>query len=136
MLKTYFMELFISGELTINEVNKNFQKYFPYLKLEFYNCDFIPGQTALWQDSLVENTRLSNVVVNMPSAIIEFGPTDSVTELEQKFLTQLGLFVRVYRNIDGVWQETVRSGQLELDKQNALGKLSFKHSYNKYTLFL
>jgi hypothetical protein len=130
------MKLLISRDMTIKDVNKSFQKSFPYLKLEFYSSDHIPGQTSLWSDSLDEDTGLSDLMVNMTSAIIEFEPTDNVSELEQRFLTQLGLLVRVYRNINGVWQETVRSGQLELDRQNTLGQLSFKYNYNKYTLFL
>lgn len=130
------MKLLISRDMTIRDLNKSFQKHFPYLKIEFYSCDHIPGQTSLWRDSLDEDTRFSDLIGNMTAAILEFEPTDHVTELEQKILTQLGLFAKVYRNINGVWQETVRSGQLELDKQNNLGRLSFKRNYNKYTLFL
>lgn len=128
------MELLLSGKMTIKEINRMFQKYFPYLKLEFYNSDHVPEQISLWDDRLDRSTRLCDIVGDLDSTIIEFDPTDSVAEFERKFESQLGLYVSVYQNINDVWYRVARTGQL--DKQNTLATRPFRYSYNMHTLFL
>lgn len=130
------MKLLLSGEMSIMQINKSFQKHFPYLKLEFYSSDPVPGQISFWSDRLDENTRLNKVVKNMISIAIEFEPSNTIIELEQKFRSAAGLFVKVCRNINGVWHEIPQSVPVELSRQNALGNQLLKYSYNKHTLFL
>lgn len=130
------MELLLSGEMTLKDINKKIQKHFPYLKLEFYNYDPMPEQLSLWEDCINGNTRLGDVAGEVGSTNIEFELNDSIAELEKKFESQIGLYARVYQNINGVWYQTPRSGHLELDKQNALGIRPYRYSYNKHTLFL
>lgn len=128
------MELLLSGKMTIKEINRAFQKYFPYLKLEFDNNDLLPEQLSLRDDRFDRSTKLCDIVGALDAAIIKFDPTDSVAEFERKFESQLGLYVSVYQNINDVWYRAARTGQL--DKQNTLATRPFRYSYNMYTLFL
>lgn len=130
------MELLFCSEMTFKEINKKFQKFFPYLKLEFYNYDPMPEQLSLWKDCIDGNTRLGDVAGGIDDTTVAFEANDTIAELEKKFESQLGLYARVYQNINGVWYQTPRSGHLKLDKQNALGIRPLRYSYNNHTLFL
>jgi len=130
------MQLLLSSGLTIKEVNKNFQEVFPYLKLVFYNFDSMQGQTSLWDDSVDVNTTLGKIAGDFTASVIELEGSETVAEVEEKIQRQFGLFVKIYQNVNGVWQETSQSSHLELDKQNAIGVRSFRYSFNMYTLYL
>lgn len=130
------MELLLSNEMTISEVNKNFQKKFPYLRLEFYSEDYLPGQTSLWDDRLADNTELGEIIGNFLPTFIQFDSTDTVAAFRKHVKDQMGLNVQVFKKTNDVWQDTLQSDYLSLEKENILGARRFQLAYNIHTLFL
>jgi len=130
------MELLLSNELTIKEVNKNFQKKFPYLKLEFYTEDYVPGQTSLWDDRLPDYTKLGQIIGNFLPTFIQFELSDTVSTFRKRFLGEMGLHVQVFKKTNDMWQDTFQSDYLSLEKENILGARRFQLAYNIHTLFL
>lgn len=130
------MELLLSNEMTIREVNKNFQKKFPYLRLEFYAEDYVPGQTSLWDDRFPDHTKLGEIIGNFLPTFIQFELSDTVAAFRKRFQDDMGLHVQVFKKTNDVWQDTFQSDYLSLEKENILGARRFQLAYNMHTLFL
>jgi len=130
------MELLLSSSMSPGDVNKQFQKHFPFLKLHFYSSDCLPNQKSAFYGPFNSITRLNKVVGNFLPTVIEFNRSDSVEEFEQRLKKQMGLFVSVLRKINEDWTDTGQTKYLSLDTQNSLGSVKFHTHYNDHTLFL
>jgi hypothetical protein len=130
------MELFLSSESTIREINKEFQKNFPFLKLEFYKQHSKTEQYTYWKDKLSGHVTLKETGSKLIPAIIKIDPTDTVNEMERRLRNNYGLLVQVLRKSGDVWLETVQTNDFTLERQNSIGATVPKQRYNIHTLFL
>jgi hypothetical protein len=130
------MELFLSSESTIREINKEFQKRFPFLKLEFYKQRSKTELYTYWRDKLSGHVTLKETGSKLIPAMIKIDPTDTVNELEQRLRNNYGLLVQVLRKSGDVWLETVQANDLTLERLNSIGATVPKQRYNIHTLFL
>ena len=130
------MKLFLSSESTARDINKEFQKNFPYLKLEFYRRKHNIEESSYWEESLSGNTLLKEIKGNLLPGMITISPLDTVAELEQRFQKNFGLPVQVYRKTRDVWLETVQTDDLTLESQNNIAASISRPRYNIHTLFL
>ena len=130
------MKLFLSGESTIKDLNREFQKQFPFLQLEFFNKSHKPGEQSILQQKIADRTPLKNISTLVP-AFITIEAFHTVTEVEQRFQNKYGLPVQVLRKAGDLWVETAQTDTLTLEKQNCIGAASVrKESFNFHTLFL
>jgi hypothetical protein len=130
------MELFLSSESTIREINKEFQKRFPFLKLEFYRQRSKTEQYKYWKDKFSGHATLKETGSKLIPAIIKINPSDTVDELEQRLRNNYGLPVQVLRKSGDIWLETLQTNDFTLEKQNSIGATQPKQRYNIHTLFL
>jgi hypothetical protein len=130
------MELFLSSESTIREINKEFQKRFPFLKLEFYRQRSKTEQYKYWKDKFSGHAMLKETGSKLIPAIIKINPSDTVDELEQRLRNNYGLPVQVLRKSGDIWLETLQTNDFTLEKQNSIGATQPKQRYNIHTLFL
>lgn len=129
------MKLFLSTESTLRDINKEFQRHFPCLKLEFYRCNHQPGGSSSFDNRISSKQPLKNISDLVP-AYINIDPMDTVAEVEQRFQNKFGLPVQVFRRAGEVWVETVQTDNFTLQKQNSMGFVTTKISFNVHTLFL
>jgi hypothetical protein len=127
------MELFLSNESTIREINKEFQKKFPFLKLKFYKYRSTTGENSYWKDKFSGQITLKEMGGKLIPVIIKIDPLDTVAELEKRFHKNHGLRVQVFRKSGDIWIETAHTDALTLEKQTASGQ---QQRYNIHTLFL
>ena len=132
----FFMELFLSSESTIREINKEFQKKFPFLKFEFYKQSRRTEQHTYWKDKLSGYATLKETGSKLIPAMIKIDPRDTVDELELRFRNNYGLPVQVLRKSGDVWIETEQTNDFTLEKQNSIGATQPRQRYNIHTLFL
>jgi hypothetical protein len=130
------MQLFISAERTIRDINKEFAKVFPSLKLEFYHHKHKIGQSSRADKKVSEYSSLGELKNDIKPAHIDITPANTVAEVEQIFQNEFGISVQVFRKMGDVWLETTRTDGLTLEKQNNLGSTKTKIPYNIHTLFL
>ena len=130
------MELFLSSESTIREINKEFQKKFPFLKLEFYKQPSKTEQYRYWKEKFSGQVTLKETGSKLIPAIIKINPSDTVDELEQRLRNNYGLPVQVLRKSGDIWLETLQTNDFTLEKQNSIGATQPKQRYNIHTLFL
>jgi hypothetical protein len=129
------MKIFLSSESTLRNINKEFQRVFPLLKLEFYWHSHGTGDTSVLDTRISNRETLKNISCMVPG-YISIDPTDTVAEVEKRFQNKYGLPVQIFRRADDVWVETVQTDNLTLLKQNSMGTLAPKMNFNIHTLFL
>ena len=130
------MEIFLSGESTIKDINREFKKEFPLLQLEFYKRKHARGETSVWEQEYHERAAVKEINKNFTPGMIQISPGDTVAELEQKFQKHFDLPVQVFRRTGDIYLETVQTDSLSLEKQNSLGHIAEKARFNVNTLFL
>jgi hypothetical protein len=130
------MEIFLSSESSIKEINKEFTKFFPCLKLEFYPRKHKPGETSLLEHRFSERTSLKEINKNFVPGMIKFNLFDSVADLEQRFQKHFDLSIQVFRRTGEIWVETVQTDNLSLQVQNHMGHIPATPQFNVHTLFL
>ena len=129
------MKLLVQHEMSINDVNKVFQKQFPFLKLKLNHPDSSTMQMhhASKPSGLnIEAKQIQNIL----PVVIEYCPTDTVEEFEQLLNRKLRLSIKVFRKNNGQWVDTKQTKFLSLSVQNSLEGAQLQEHYNDYTLFL
>ena len=130
------MEIFLSSESTIRQINKEFNRFFPLLRLEFYKQTHNSGETFICEQKFHERTSLKDINRDFRPGVITIIPSDTVAELEQKFQRKFDLSIQVYRRMGDIYLETAGTEGFSLQKQNNMGHLAERPVFNVHTLFL
>lgn len=119
MHKILKMTLTILKNKTIQEVQQEFNRKYPFLRLDFYrpvNDAFIPLKRHLVHSTLLQSAGLKN------DGELAIRDEMTVGELEKSFLNQFGLNVQVSRKSGILWLETTMTDKWSLQKQNEHGR--------------
>lgn len=129
------MELHVSKNTTVREVQKQFVKSFPFLKVEFYVYRH-HTEAVHFKKDIYKGTHLREASDFFKEGTIYFNSSISIAELEQEFQIELGLAAKVFRTSEGVWVDTTQTAHLSLARQNNMASAVAKPQFNKHTLFL
>ena len=117
------MLLLINGERLIKDVQQDFAKAYPYLKIEFFRNNGIHKDQALKENQIKHNQKLSLAKGrNIHNGDLLIEDTMSVMDLEKAFMDQFGLLTQVFRRSGNIWLETSITDKWSLKQQNDLGK--------------
>jgi hypothetical protein len=118
------MRLNIGSNRLISEVQEDFNKVFPYLKLEFFQHKIKlkeqPGFSL--NRVLSSNKRIGDCQGKSMDGLLEINEGMKVSELEKSFRDQFGLYVRVFRHSGNLWLQTTMTNNWTLQKQNEHGR--------------
>ena len=116
------MELNIANKMTINELQRQFNGVFPYLKIEFFDIPHT-STNKLTKAHMFPPNRLIGVCGKLRhEGTITINPDDTVEKLENIFWNEYGLSVEVFRKSGNLWIETSLSNSWTLKLQNEEGK--------------
>ena len=114
------MEITISKNKTLEQIQNEFSKRFPFLKIEFYKQAHKEGKGSPKKNTL-NNELTIGAVQNVDSTgTIKINGLMKVSELEKAFATVFGLPVQVFRNSGDVWLQTTTTDNLTLAEQNQM----------------
>lgn len=113
----------IEDDLIVN-IQRDFQYYYPYLKLRFYKNPHDEGGGSRENECLDIYTPIEEVTMFHTSGSININPDCTVAELEHDFFHTLGLCVQIYRQSGNIWLETTSTDDWTLQQQNENGKES------------
>lgn len=114
------MNIEMHSNKKLKEINEEFQKRFPYLKLAFFEKDHAPGEVSASDDIINLNKTLGEFGSNITDWVVN-GLT-VVEDLEKGFQDNTGLAVQVMRKSGDIWLQTSRTDYLTLAEQNAKGR--------------
>ena len=89
----------ISDEKTLRDIQKEFNIYFPYLKIEFYSGHHARGEGSPVQDRLDPELPLSVVRTIHTTGDLKIDPEKKVSEFEQMFYAGLLCDEHTDRNV-------------------------------------
>lgn len=113
----------IEDDLIVN-IQRDFQYYYPYLKLRFYKNPHEKGEGSRENECLDIYTPIEEVTMFHTSCSINISPDYTVADLEDDFFRNLGLCVQVFRQSGNIWLETTSTDDWTLQQQNEKGKES------------
>ena len=112
------MEILINNGKTIREIQEEFQKSFPFLKIEFYKEYHLNGKGSpkniKWSPGLTirEIRKLNN------EGHLTIHESMKVSEVESEFSKVFGLPVQIFRKSGRIWLQTTRTDDWTIAKQN------------------
>ncbi|HQQ94064.1 MAG TPA: hypothetical protein PLQ93_05885 [Bacteroidia bacterium] len=116
------MKITINDHRKIHAIQEEFNKAFPYLKIEFFSKPHSSGgqSSKKLMKSSAKTLGECRTIHNKGSIVIS--PELTVDELEQRFMDVYGLSVQVFRKSGKVWLETSVTDGWTLAKQNEQGR--------------
>ena len=126
------MKIKISDHRKVSAVQKEFNEVFPYLKLEFFSKpDFQKKGSEKINLIVPDNKTIGECRKVHNHAAILISPDMKVSELEEIFRKNFGLYVQVFRQSGRVWLETTMTNDWTLAEQNKQGEELSKPIHKK-----
>ncbi len=117
------MKLSITKDLLIKEVQDEFNKIYPFLKIDFF------AKTGGYRRHLAGDQRFASRQkiseagkTSLPEGEIELSDQMTVHELEKKLQDQFSLYAQVFRKGGNIWMETTMTDSWTLKDQNEHGR--------------
>lgn len=118
------MEIYISEEDVLRNIQNKFHEVYPYLKLECYLCPHEPGEGSANNKKLSGDTPIEEIRIIHSFGWIDISEHRTVAEVEKDFYRDMGLAVQVFRRSRTGWLQTTRTDAMTLGEQNRLGRES------------
>lgn len=112
------MKLVIDKTQKLITIQNEFQKQFPFLKIEFYKHTHSLGLGSPKKNTLNSELTIGDVKKNNLSGTIKINGLMKVAELESAFFVTFGLAVQVFRKSGKVWLQTTATDDWTLEEQN------------------
>ena len=116
------MQLNITPDRLISDIQKEFNEIFPFLKLEFFNNKSFARNNFSASQIIPRNRKLGEIQKGIKEDIIELEELMKVNDLENLFKDKFKLAVQVFRKSGNLWLETTMTDSWSLLQQNNHGK--------------
>ena len=120
--KDSLMRLRIAPNRLISDLQKDFNKTFPFLKIEFFQNRNQQLAAFTFGQMLSHNKRIVEGQTAITDGDIEVSPDMKVKELEKIFKEQFSLMAQVFRRSGNLWLETTMTDEWTLNQQNEHGR--------------
>lgn len=114
------MNIVIEPTRKIQAVQDDFQRHYPYLKIEFYSKAHQPGQGSLQKFQLRHDLTIGEAQEKEKFGVINIMPDMKVKDVEKIFEDVLGLHIQIFRLSGKVWLQTITTDHLTLAEQNKI----------------
>ena len=102
----------------IEEIQSEFSKRFPYLKINFFTIKPKDSKGYSKPDIIDSSKRIMDVTDIQNSTPLHLNGLMSVAEVEKNAREQIGLHIEIFRKSGKVWLKTSSSDHWTLDEQN------------------
>jgi hypothetical protein len=122
-IKISDMQVLISADRMIRDIQEDFSRAYPYLKIEFFRNGSVRKERYPSSLLLPTHTRVRDAWTKLKSdGELSLDDNMSVADLENAFIDQFGLSVQVFRRSGNIWLETTMTDRWTLRQQNDHGK--------------
>ncbi|MCB9187380.1 MAG: hypothetical protein H6601_11640 [Flavobacteriales bacterium] len=116
------MKLHINDALTISEIQEEFGKVFPYLKIEFFKKPHETGETSPKSEMLPSDATLAKWRTVHNEGDLTVTAETTVEEVETGCQNKFGISAQVFRKSGDIWLETSATDHWTLKEQNEQGE--------------
>ncbi len=127
------MEILINDTRTISEVQRDFSKEFPFLKIEFFDAPHQAEKSLPKSKMYAHDRKLAACRKQHINGKVKIAKNQKVNDLENDLWVNFGLSAQVFRKSGNLWIETSLTDSWTLEQQNREGlEMSPTHK-NPYT---
>lgn len=127
LLKGYTMILKLNKFAKLKEIQDDFAREFPYLKIEFFRHPHNVYEASPKNDMRYAGELALAATKKYVDAELHVEGSMTVAQLEHAFLEAAGLHAQVFRKSGTVWIETSLTDDWTLEHQNKEGELLSAH---------
>ena len=120
------MKLHVDIKSPGKSIQKQFNAYYPFLKIEFFRNPSGEKLSAKIEQAGYEGF-LENLFNSKVSGTIDVEHGRTVAEVENDFKKQFGLYAQIFRRSGNVWIKTTLTDDWTLEKQNKEGEQISSH---------
>lgn len=113
----------ITNERKLKELQKEFNRIYPYLNIQFYSKPHVVGESSSDADQLDNELTIGKVRDKNTVGFMNLDGRLSVGEFEKMFEMTFGLNVQVYRKARDKWLQTWATDVWTLAEQNHRGQI-------------
>lgn len=115
-------EILIDNDISIEAIQSEFRKHFPFLKLIFYKIAHETATGSQPKDEIDSTLTIGEVRSKDSEGQISINGHKKVITLETEFRDNYGLNVQVFRKSRKIWLQTTATDNWTLSEQNERGK--------------
>ncbi len=117
------MEINIDDNTTIAEIQTEFNKHFPFLKLEFFEYNPLEKMVFTRDNLIIDTKQVLRKIrhIHIPGHINLNGHI-KVSSFENNFRENFGLNIQVFRKSGNAWLQTTSTDNWTLAEQNKKGE--------------
>ena len=116
------MYLHIAPNRLIGDIQREFNKAFPFLKIEFFNNKTFNRNGFMANQIIPQHKKIGDNQLHLNDGDIQVEEDMKVKDLEKIFKDQFSLAVQVFRKSGNLWLETTMTDEWTLQQQNRHGK--------------
>lgn len=122
------MEIQINDSRTILDVQKEFSREFPFLKIEFFETPHSEKAPSPKSKMYAHERTLAQCRKIHEEGALHISPENSVAQIEKELWEKFGLSAQIFRKSGKLWIETSLTDSWTLERQNREGfEMSEKH---------
>ncbi|QHS63869.1 hypothetical protein [Chitinophaga agri] len=115
------MEIYISEEDILLNIQNKFHEVYPYLKLECYRNPHPDGGMSDNDQKIPSDTPIEDIRLVHSFGWMDISGHRTVAAVEKDFYRYMGLAVQIFRRCKTGWLQTTKTDALTLAEQNSLG---------------
>lgn len=113
------MKINITNNTLLSQIQHQFQDAYPFLRLDFYKRS---DNKISFLEKIPEQTSVMELGAFTGTKYIDMDSNKTVAQLEQDFLEDLGLTVKIFRQCKDSWVDTSYTKNWTLNGQNRDGE--------------
>jgi hypothetical protein len=123
------MEIYISEEAIVANIQSDFQEAYPFLRLEFFQQPHEPGESCSPKQKITPETPIEDIRMMHTFGWLDISRHRTAAEIEYDFRRLMGLSVQVMRKSGDMWVQTTKTDFWTLQQLNEEGKLAHQHIF-------
>lgn len=116
------MKIKIEDNKKIVDIQNEFNKRYPFLKIEFFHHRHGSGEGSELGDMIAPDSMIADCRTIHGEGFIHLEPTSTVEQIEAAFQDSFGLSVQIFRLSGDLWIETMNTDKWTLEEQNSTGE--------------
>ncbi len=116
------MQLYISEEAIVGDIQDKFQKYYPFLKLQFLLKPHLKRQHTPDSEDISPETLIEKITMRSRFGWLDISADRTIEEVEKDFNRIFGLHVQILQKKGSSWRTVTDPGNTTLNGLNSEGK--------------
>ncbi|MGN7819194.1 hypothetical protein HGH92_03275 [Chitinophaga varians] len=123
------MQMYISEEAMVADMQDKFQTLYPFLKLEFFSKPHPEGGYSPEEEKIPPETRVEEMGMRRSFGWIDISYYRTAAEVEHDFSHIFGLNAQIFRKAGTLWLETTKTDNWTLEELNNAGRSAKSHTF-------